>query len=515
MAYSTITPQVLENSRNNGLHDDSILDNYMKDPNADPSVIQSYKRVRDSGHRYQYDDGGEIPLSTATLNYAAYKDIRAWQPPKKMDTREIPWEEEGAFQNVHNVLEDRSGKMAEAMRKGVTGEITLPESALQTVGHGAAAVPEVVFGAVKGISKTPLHILDRITLGFPKAIAGYLGKTVLNDPNVQDLLSAAQAGFEKYREFKEKYPRVAADLEAGANIASLGLSAWPGVKIAEKTLPTIRGVLPETKGILPALKGTLRGSTREAPDIIERIVQPIRSTKELQALYEKSPSLFPTGRKIIGKTAPALTDSEKALADYLRNSVPELSMITKPLEAGPVLIKRIQTIGATLDKSIEESKAILSIKESVGKMRSGVSAARESFGESAGIFKAEMERFAKWRGKFPGTLKGEREALKAYDKDTAFRFGKSIYEKGTARAEAVRAVRETSHGTLSSAAARVGIDTTSSIGEMRQLYQVLESLSTQVRPEIFDSWLKKISSSALGKAAATSVGVGSVLKIVP
>jgi hypothetical protein len=511
MPYNTITPDILQMSRDKGLSDDTILDNYLKDPMADPSFTQSYSRVRDGGHRYQYDDGEEIPLSTATLNYAAFKDITAWRSQPKVDTREIPWSQGGAFGNVQEAMTKRTDKMASVAMQAVRGEKTSPEAALQIAGQAAAAVPEVVFGAAKGLAQTPLKILDRITLGFPKAIAQYLGTKIIEDPNVQELLGAVQSGMEKYQEFRTKYPRIAEDLEATANIASLGLSL-PAARLVGGALPVTKGALSKAKGLLPTMRG---GVTRKAPDIIENIVRPVRSTKELQALYEKSPHLFPTGRQMIGKTSPVLTEQEGILADYLRKNVPELASIGKPLEAGPVLIKRIQTIGGVLDKSIEDSKAILSIKESVGKMRTGVSTAQKSFGEGQGIFNAELQRFARFRKQFPGTLKGERQALLEYDKDVGFRFGKSVFEKGTARAEAVRAVRETSQATLAEGAARVGINTSASIAEMRQLYQVMENLSTQVKPEIFNSWLKTLSSNVLVRTAAQGVGAGTILHALP
>ena len=279
---------------------------------------------------------------------------------------------------------------------------------------------------------------------------------------------------------------------------------------------------PVTNKAIPLNKIALAGSEgTKIPELlpentIRRLIQPKRTKAELQELYRKDPSLIQKTKGGVLKSSPgpSSTGEEIRLADDLKRIAPELSDVKNPIDAGPIISEKISQKGAAVDDALKNNPFALPKKESLSKVYKSVMSSADDFGESRGIFEAEYNRFKRYREAAAGTGFGEREALKAYDFDTNSRFGSSIYEKGTARAEAIRAVREASHATLEGAAQRAGFAYLPEIKDMSSLYKALDNIATHVDPSVFNSFIKQAFKNPIVKAGAEAIGISTGLKLL-
>ena len=253
-------------------------------------------------------------------------------------------------------------------------------------------------------------------------------------------------------------------------------------------------------------------------DDVARLLQPKRTAKELQELYKKNPSLIQQskGGKIFSQKGPKPTGDEMKLADDVRRIAPEIKGVKSPVDAGPIVAKKIAEKGAFVDDALGKNNFALPRKESVSAVKKAVLGAADDFGEQRGVFEAELNRFMRFREQTAGTGLGEREALKLYDADTAQRFGSAIYDKATARAQAIGAVRDASHATLETAAQRAGFAYLTEVEDMAKLYRALDNLATQISPDVFNSAIKNIiKNNKLARTAIEAAGIATGIKLLP
>lgn len=279
---------------------------------------------------------------------------------------------------------------------------------------------------------------------------------------------------------------------------------------------TWQALAPQSAGMSDDVLRQLYTESRK-PDMIQKLVQPKRTQKELQALYEKNPELVQQaqGGIVRSSSGPLPTPQERALARELRRLAPELDDVTSHVDAGPVILRKISEKGAVLDDALQKNPFAIPRKESVAAVTRKIADAADDFGESPGVFQSELRRFQKFRSQYPGTGYGERHALIDYDAEVLERFGSSIHDKATARAQAIRAVREASQEVLEKAAQRAGMSYLPEIHDMHQLYRAHENVTTHITPDVFNSTLKNAAKSPVGKAAVEAAGITAGVRLLP
>ena len=495
-----ITPEFLESQLAKGRTHDAI----------DKAYLRSGKDSKYEKFRSMYTSRYGSTSTGSMLNYYVYGTTN----PKQTVSEVQPENDGGLVSKIkeRNVqaFGTESGLIDAALNPSETvqsdsaagrllrGEQGVGQTAFDVAGAGAGAIGDVIGAGVSTVAK-----------GADFISGGLLGEGV--EAVVESEVGQAVGEFagdiaSQYQIFKEKFPEAARNLESTVNIASLiPLSKVPGsiVKGGKK--------LKNAKGAVSASKAA--GST----DDVAKLLQPKRTKKELQELFKKNPEVITKskGGKIISSKGPKPTTSELKMAEELQRIVPEISSVKKPIDAGPVIFRKIAEKGKFVDDALENNNFALPRKESLATVKKAIQSTADDFGESPGIFNAELNRFTRFRNKFPGTGAGERASLKAYDADTASRFGTSIYQKGTARADAVRAVREASQQTLENAAQRVGVPYLSEIKDMSTLYNALDNVSTHVSPAVFESTLKSAIKTPLGRSATQAAGVSAGVGLIP
>jgi hypothetical protein len=390
------------------------------------------------------------------------------------------------------------------------GEQGLGQTAFDIAGQAGGAIGDI-FGA--GVTK--------VAQGADFISGGRLGEGV--DAIAESEVGQAVGGFvgdiaTQYQIFKDKFPEAARNLENTVNIASV----IPIVKTPQSIMATGRAAKSGISGIGKGVKGALSSlddvaQSGKSAEKVAAVLQPKRTKLQLQELYKQDPSLI-TGAKggvVLSSKGALSTTKEITRAKELLRIVPEIQTVKKPIDAGKIIHNTIVQKGTALDASLKNNAFVLPRKESASVIRKAVLSAADDFGESRGIFEAEIKRYLRFRDQFPGTGFGERQALIAYDADTAGRFGASIYQKGTARAEAVRAIREASQQTLEGAAQRAGVTYLSEVKDMRILYQALDDVATHVSPAVFESYLKSFSKTSVGRAATQAAGVSAGVGLLP
>lgn len=169
---NSLTPELLEQSRmmkNNQriVSDDSIFDYYSS---KNPNFYEKAKKVQSSGIKFQYDDGSEIPTSTALLNYEAYGDPRGKGKPNdsknEFNINDVIGEKnsQGYFSNIADrfkrsfgTSQDQSGKQeVRGLSQGIGAAIKdIPGDIADVAGYALPAAGSIVGSIAGGIAGIP------------------------------------------------------------------------------------------------------------------------------------------------------------------------------------------------------------------------------------------------------------------------------------------------------------------------------------------------------------------------
>ena len=161
--------------------------------------------------------------------------------------------EPGFFENVKNIIKDRSGKLSEGYSEQMQGKQSFGESALQTLGQTAGAIGDIAFqGAKSLVKKVTPDFIEKPVVEKAKEI----GKNILETEIGQAGLNAAKAGVDAYREWKKENPRFARNLESATNIASL-IPIGKGAKVVGEAGE--KAVVGAAKATGKAIEGTGKG----------------------------------------------------------------------------------------------------------------------------------------------------------------------------------------------------------------------------------------------------------------
>jgi hypothetical protein len=169
---------------------------------------------------------------------------------------------------------------------------------------------------------------------------------------------------------------------------------------------------------------------------------------------------------------------------------------------------------------LKANDAALSHKE----MNSAINDAIEAIAADFPGEEAQIRRIGEiWKNeaaKHPGKLSGHWESRISFDDLVESRYGETIFQKGTARAEAVRAVRQTVNSVIDKTAKataaktpkllRTDVSFSSDMKELTQMYDIMDNLSSKMGAETLRSKADNFLRSPTGKTAAKVVGTGVV-----
>lgn len=448
---------------------------------------------------------------------------------------------------VQGAIQKRGDQLGQATADYHQGNQGFLSSALQATGALAGGVVDVLNAPVSEAVQRAPEGLKKAVGGAAQAVGNYATGGALERAQAPEIQNA-------FADWQKMHPEAARNLMAIQDIGSfiptvmgaeqLGNAAVKGVELTGSKLTEAAGALKKQPSLQDLVKqygsvddipldkidsqelSRVQSLTPEqlqlelrsasGPNPIEKLIQPKRSKAELQDLYSSNPEALAGAKGGLLKSfkGPLSTPSEKLLADKVLKIAPELENVKSAVDAGPVIKKAISERGAMVDQQLQQNPFALPRKESLARVRTAVTEAADSFGESPGVFDAEMKRFKKFRDAQPGNGFGERQALKLYDQEVGDRFG-NVWDKNTARSQAIRAVRDASQATLHEAAARVGVNYLPQIEDLYALYRARDNMATHIGPDVFKSTIKKAAETPLGKAAIQATGVGAGLGLLP
>lgn len=414
-------------------------------------------------------------------------------------TREGP----NMFQRIGTDITQRGENVSDAMKEADMG----------TLGGRAGLFREAFTQGTGAVGDVMGEILKTSSGIIPNFILEGIG-LVAQDLGVPQ---AAKALADQYTNWAQQHPEAAKNLEAVGSLGRAALNTYGVQGLAtqvqeggKKAMEGVKEFMHSEPALAPAMEEQAQQNT-------QRLVQPKRTAKELQELYNEDPNLITDkkGGRILSSKGPGATGDEIQMSKELHRIAPEASQYRNPVDAGPTVARKLAEKGKFVDDALQENSFALPRRESVSAVRKSVTEAATDFGDSPGIFDAELNRYSRFREQFPGTGYGERLTLKAYDADTASRFGSAIYDRATARAQAISAVRDASHAVLETAAQRAGFAYLQEVKDMATLYRVLKNISTHVSPAIFDSMLKTFTKTPFGRAITEAAGISAGLSVLP
>lgn len=269
--------------------------------------------------------------------------------------------------------------------------------------------------------------------------------------------------------------------------------------------------------IAGALHGVVKGATsfikgKPAAQVSQELVQPKATAKVVQETVEKNPGLIQKGG-ILSKGKILPNQQEIRLAETAK-TIPGFGKSPDVIKNAQVVKTSLGSESQSLRTALEASDAALPRKESVSTVAKALDQAASDFGDQPGIFKGMSDIWKTVRAKFPGTTSGEWSARIAFDDELEKRFGVKIFEKGTARAVAARAVRESSNGLIDRYASANGVSFAAQLQRLSHMYDILENLATKAGTETLRSGVQKILNTRTARAAivggAGVLGAGAV-----
>lgn len=294
------------------------------------------------------------------------------------------------------------------------------------------------------------------------------------------------------------------------------LSALPGqaLDVAATTLMTT-ATDAALRAAPSAIKNTLKGRAAEkqaAKDaVIQKLVQPAVTKKTVQEAVR-------TGRGSEGgllkskQTLPP-TDAEKKLAETAK-TIPDFGKSKSAVKNANIVHTTIGDESKSLRQAMKANDAVIPRKEADAAVSRAVQKAAKEFGDQQGIFESTANVWKQISSKHPGTASGTWQARIEFYKEMRDRFGESVFEKGTARADAVRVVGGTVNDVIDQATAKAGVSFRPQMDRLSQMYDILDNLSSQTGKETLKSGAAKTLKTPLGKAAGAAAAGAVGLKAI-
>lgn len=232
-----------------------------------------------------------------------------------------------------NIVMNRANELADNIVAYRNNDISAPELGLRFIGKAGAGTANELIGT--GISEiTPEFIKEGLQTS-ARAISGALQDTSIGD-NAGDLLLAAR---DKYRQFTAQNPRLAANLESGANVAAF-VPTMQGLSRGGETL--VRAADDVAKRAAPVLN-KFENVAAKAPGIIG-------DTKSGGATVKKAAPLTDDMVRVARRNA--YDDVNRLGAGFSDDFANEASFIVRKAKiqpyAGDVLTKQDRLVNRAL-----------------------------------------------------------------------------------------------------------------------------------------------------------------------
>jgi hypothetical protein len=207
--------------------------------------------------------------------YPQYKDMSDEEVGRKTIAKYPQYAQESKpksfLSKISESIKSRTSNVSGNAQKLATGQISRPEYTLRGFGQVAGAVGDVAGATISGLAKTGFNALPQRGQQNLRGI----GTAALQSRPGQAALGGLQSGMQSYGGFKERNPRLAENLEATGNIASMLPIGIGGKVVAKEGLNAAidagRLVAATTKGAGKAITGSLEKNVGKAVGMTGRM----------------------------------------------------------------------------------------------------------------------------------------------------------------------------------------------------------------------------------------------------
>lgn len=196
-----------------------------------------------------------------------------------------PAGEQGYIEQLTKGSPQRQSEMKRISSQYRSGDITTPEYVLQNLGEAAGNIGDVVGRGIGDVVGGAYGLLPQSTR---ESVAGYV------EPAGQALAPVAQTIGDVYGKAKEEAPRLMENIEAGTNIALLGLPASQRAKqiggaVGRAGEATIKKFLPSPKSLSSQDLKLISSEMYQKADNLGGVFKPEITNKFVKDVYKELP----------------------------------------------------------------------------------------------------------------------------------------------------------------------------------------------------------------------------------
>jgi len=490
------TPAFLEEQRRQGISPTLIADFIASKVGAkDPEFVGMYNATKQK-YRNHPDAIDRF------LNYAIYGTT---QPDPSIIAQPLTDEEEGQPEepgffgqlvgNIGEGIENAGVGVREAAQDFAAGKQGLVDTGIQMGANAVRGVLSPVTGSLETVADAT-GLSDAAGAAFDPENLTPLGQATV------------QKAGELYGEAKKRAPQQLKTLEAVTGAAldasevigagkvasvaakgakSLGKNAAQGVQEFMKTPPKIGSKI-----------------VQETDDDLWNVIQPKVTNTTIREAGKTNPSLLKDQKATFfkkGKIAPQ--EADKGLIETARSL--GVSKQKDVIDNADTVWRAKKNESQALRSALEANDAALSHKEMNAAINKALNQVAEDF---PGEEKVVQQIGKIWKAKsstYQGKTSGHWSSRIDFDDYVENRYGKAVFEKGNARAEAIRAVRQTANDMIDKAARG---KFKPQIKRISQMYDLLDNLSSQMGEDTLRSGASKFLRSPTGRAASATAKVG-------
>jgi hypothetical protein len=399
----------------------------------------------------------------------------------------------GLFDRIGQDIHESASQLNEASADFRSGRQDAVSATLQATGAFAGGVGKVlsepiapaVDAVVKSIQQNP----------------GLLG------PLIELVSRAIQPVAQKTNELALDHPVAAKNLRAAAQVVTLPLAM-------EGANQTLKGITKAGKKATQGVQQFMASDPVPAttPKVIQELVQPKVTSSSLKEATSKTPELVQKG--VFGDAKILPGEREVRLAETAK-TIKGFGQYRDPIKNAQVVKKAIGEESEALKKAFQANDAALPHKQMNAAINQRLKEIAKDFPGEEKVVNRIGELWKRATADAKGTISGHWQGRIGFDGDVESRFGPKIFEKGTARAEAVRAVRQTANDIIDQAAQKAGLSFSPQIKRLSDMFTILENLSTKASKA---GTARKFLQSGAGRtavgAAAGAAGLGAITSII-
>ena len=489
MSNIYLTPSFLEEQRRNGVQPDTIADFISAKV---PEFKSQYVQVKMASK----NDPRAIE---GFLNWKIYgtakpdPSIMAQPLPEGSDVDKPP--EPGFFGRIAGRIGEAGAGVRESLDNYNQGKQGPLDTVLQSAGHMTSGVLAPATETIKTASD-----MSGLTGALEKGVGA-----AAQSPVGQMLKPAIQGAADIYGKAKQNNPQQAKTFESVGGAVMDAAEVYGSAQLAKGAVKAGKKFGQGVKEFMDTPPQMMDSLVEKQDDAIQALVQPKADKKLIQERLMKNPQALKSQKAgMLKKGAVAPIESEKALADTAR-TIEGFGQTDDVIENADIVWRAKADDSNKLLQELQANDAALSHKE----INSAVNNAIEEVAKDFPGEEAQVRRIGEiWKNSNatnPGKLSGHWSGRIGFDGDVERRFGPAIFEKGTAKAEAVRAVRQTVNDLIDKGAKGTFKPQLKRISHM---YEILENLSTKIGPNALESGASKLLKKPLVKQGLGALGIG-------